>query len=120
MPFQTIDRSRCDHVCRECGRRESGSWLIADKLKANHLCFDCQYWLEFLEPRYAGLAVRVGGLHYVIGSEDMPANRKAFSGKAWRIRFFDDGHEIVSTNLWCQGLIPAAFRERLPNNAEFV
>jgi hypothetical protein len=33
---------------------------------------------------------------------------------------FRDGRSVVTHNLWCQGEVPAHFREALPDNAEFI
>jgi hypothetical protein len=65
--------------------------------------------------------VVVKGCHYIIGAEKptTPRSWRGFGGDRYHIRF-NDGREVVSTNLWCQGPIPAQFREQLPDNAEFV
>lgn len=33
---------------------------------------------------------------------------------------YADGTEVVTNDLWAQGVIPAHFRDRLPDNAEFL
>lgn len=42
-----------------------------------------------------------------------------FGGGKWVVRFHD-GREVVTHNLWHVGTIPPPFRDRLPDNAEFV
>jgi hypothetical protein len=79
------------------------------------------FWQRLIEKRNNPSHVVVKGTHYQIGPEDPSIRRqwRAFHGDRYNIKF-NDGRTATSTNLWCQGTIPAAFREQLPDNAEFV
>lgn len=96
------------------------------------LCFTCNFWHELISIRRENRSVRVGESHYLIGPEPDPADRRpisrdfGFGGARFVIRFTDlatrprEDLEVVSHNLWCQGTIPARFRDRLPSNAIFL
>lgn len=74
------------------------------------------FWEEQLSDRTN--AAVIDGHHYrVRGREN--AYSKGFGGRRHTIRFFD-GREVTTTDLWYQGVIPPAFRDRLPDDAEFV
>lgn len=79
------------------------------------------FWQPHIEKRNDPDHVVVKGVHYIIGAEDpsIKRNWRGFGGDRYHIKFHD-GRTVVSTNLWCQGPIPARFREQLPDNAEFV
>lgn len=68
-------------------------------------------------------AVVIGGEHYRI-RPDLPERDRdiaGFAGALHRIRFYSDPEKIIKTrNLWHQGTIPPAFRDRMPDTAEFV
>jgi hypothetical protein len=62
----------------------------------------------------------VAGTHYEIGPVSGGDSRfSGFGGREFNIRFLD-GREVRSSNLWCQGVIPKVWRERIPDNAEFL
>jgi hypothetical protein len=66
-------------------------------------------------------AVVVGHTHYRI-QPDRPvrdADLAGHAGRTFHIRFHD-GREVTTRNLWHQGTIPPAWRDRLPDNAEWV
>lgn len=111
---------KCDHMCNECGEREQGNWneAHATKLADESLCTHCAFWLEKVAGATAADVVRVDGSHYRIADEKR-AGMRGFSGQSFTIKF-RDGREVTTTNLWCQGAIPMRFRDRLPDNAEFL
>jgi len=77
------------------------------------------FWEEQLTDRDGALVI--GGCHYR-AKPDLPDNRRdcaGFGGGLHRIRLAD-GEVIETRNLWHQGIIPPAFRDRLPDNAEFI
>lgn len=114
--------------CRECGGNiEPNRWQprIGRVLVENQLCIRCQGWLEAVLEKDDPKQVRVDGWVFNIAPED-PELRKmtggfglGHGGRRFRIRF-DDGREVVTTNLWNSGEIPERFRKRLPDNAVFV
>ncbi len=98
-------------------------------LRSRGLCYTCNFWRDLITIRRENRSVRVGNSHYLIGPEPDPSDRRSrpdcgFGGARFRIRFTDErarlDPEVVTHNLWSQGPIPAAFRDRLPNNAVFL
>lgn len=88
------------------------------------MCGPCFHW-EFWDEKVRMLSKRsviVDGSHYMIGEpreESWPSSMKGSGGAKVRIRFFD-GREVTTTSLWYQGNVPAVFRDKLPDNAEFI
>ena len=62
----------------------------------------------------------INGTHYMV-HPDVPGKTpfRGFGGREFKIRF-NDGKEIVTHNLWCQGDIPESHRDKLPDNAVFL
>ncbi|MET8746357.1 hypothetical protein [Streptomyces sp. NPDC004728] len=97
---------------------------------ANETCFACRYWEERVrwaendgmmpacgsEP--AGLIARVNGQHYVLKPFNTTRQSQwlGHQGQVFTFRF-TDGRQYTSNDVWCQGEIPAHFRDRLPDNA---
>jgi hypothetical protein len=108
-------------ICNECGAKDYPRLTCdADKLRERGVCFYCNCWIDRLPMRDEARVARIGGYHYVIGKEDpnIPLRNRGSAGQKYVIHFFD-GREVTTTNLWHQGEIPAHFRERLPDNAEW-
>lgn len=113
---------KCDHTCAECGAREQGSWFddIAKKLAERKLCHGCDHWTSLAKIAARADVARIEGTHYMIDKENAdPRAFRGFAGQRFKIKFAD-GREVETTNLWCQGSIPDHFRDRLPDNANFV
>lgn len=94
--------------------------------EAEHLI---RFWDEKVKWAEAGdqtpdgrQTLRVDGVHYVVGHEELGHNEPQFRGFGGRKMVFElfDGTLIESTNIWCQGDIPTVYRDRLPDNARFV
>lgn len=85
--------------------------------------FERKYWTEKLGLE--NTSVRVKGNHYQFGTPIL-ADRTTyrgmlgFNGHIWKVKFFDDRPQIITNNLWHQGKIPDEFKDKLPDNAEFV
>ena len=77
------------------------------------------FWEEKLDPQIQKRAVRINHRHYTLGSGDKPASSSGFGGSPFRVRMLDTGRVIDTRDLWYQGVIPPAWRERLPDNAEW-
>lgn len=110
------------HVCKECGATEENRWMKdhAERLSRLQLCFSCDFWLSNVARKDSPKVARIDGTHYVVCREtNERAAFRGFGGHRFRIRF-EDGREIETTNLWCQGRIPERFATRLPNNAQFL
>jgi hypothetical protein len=107
------------YICKQCGEEEKGSWKHIG-IEQKGQCFGCHFWEGHAAHASAPESVRVGGEHFHIGPET--AGRSAFLGFGGR-RFkisFHDGRFVETRNLWRQGDIPAYWREKLPDNADFV
>lgn len=74
------------------------------------------FWAENAADR--SNAAVIGHEHYRI-RPDLPvrdAGLAGYAGRTFCIRFHD-GREVTTRNLWYQGMIPPAWRDRLPDNA---
>lgn len=116
-------QSQNDSVtCRECGQRDDANYMEPTRRRMfeSSLCFICLFWSDLLGVRDNPTTARIGGRHFTIGPEDgTPKGLRGFGGNPSIIRFAD-GRQVTTTNLWSQGQIPAHFRSRLPDNAQFV
>lgn len=102
------------HTCPACGK-----WVRNAHREA--LCFYCQYWEDQIAE---GNNIVVNGVHYRVDFErpwrsNVPSSSLGMGGSAYTIQMAD-GRKIRTNNLWYQGRIPELFRNRLPDNAEFV
>ena len=87
---------------------------------------DCYFWMGWVlraESRFYDYRMaRVDGRLYYIEDEICEGLHKVFrgfDGKQFEVEF--DGEVIIeTTNLWYEGKIPEHFKDRLPDNAEFV
>lgn len=86
-------------------------------MEANGFCFGCAFWEGLVCRPPSGRAI-IDGTHYVIGNR-APSRYNGFGGQRFHIAF-NNGTEVVTHDLWCQGAIPEAFRPRLQDNARFV
>lgn len=112
--------------CKICGSLEDPDQYIPKVYKTlheNHICMSCFHWNEQLlldrEVRGEHEWAVIGGVHYVIRPDDSNAYFKGHGGSEFKIRFFD-GTEIITHNLWCQGVIPDTWKDKFPNNATFT
>ncbi len=110
--------------CVECGQQDEAHYYKEKKQRMVDLslCFSCLHWTDLIKVKNESRVARIDGSHYMIEPDkpkDKPGFLKGFGGTRFEIKFFD-GRQMVTHNLWHQGLIPQHFRERLPDNAEFV
>ncbi len=102
--------------CNECGKEDySLSYMKgANKtcMDEKGLCFTCAFWTLKLDLKNP--VVIDGGLY-----SPESGNGPGMAGRRFDIRM-PNGEEITTHNLWSQGIIPEHFRDRLPNNAEFM
>jgi len=105
-----------------CGKWDAPSNWSKNSL-VDGMCFNCSFWEKLI--RDAGdNSIRVGGTHYMV-KWDAPMKPRGyqgsqgFAGSLFRIKH-EDGRYVETNDLWFQGNIPERFRERLPDNAEFI
>ncbi len=77
------------------------------------------FWAQQLADR--STAVVINHEHYRVRPDSgRPGPGDGFDGQMFRIRWLADGSVTETRNLWHQGIIPPSWRDRLPDNAEFV
>lgn len=106
--------------CSICGKEIDANFVeeVSKVMVENKWCYECFFWNSQLEAdKHRKFAVIDGG-HYVI-AEDAPKGFRGFGGAEFKIRFFN-GEQITTHNLWFQGEIPEEFKDKMPDNAEFV
>ena len=81
-------------------------------------CFYKNFWNEQITSKDDENIVRIDGEQYYI-SNDTSNSIKGFGGEEFIIRFFSS-RVIITNDLWYNGVIPAEYRNKLPNNAEFI
>lgn len=104
--------------CVICGKEIEKS-KFSNKVLCSSECFHIDYWNGKVEIKDDPRSVRVNGEQYYISDENSKSTFRGFGGAKFKIKFFD-GREIVSTNLWYNGVIPEEFKNKLPDNAEFI
>ena len=104
--------------CIKCGNLFSTNYSNGEDLRRKRMCFSCDFWDQYEKTQHLDTHAIIDGLHYVICSEDKGVFR-GFGGRLFKI-LFNDGREVVTTNLWHQGTIPPHFRKRMPDNAKFM
>lgn len=111
--------------CRECKAlmalpKDKSEAMVA--LTINY-CGLCYFWHQLEVVKNSPDSVRIGGKHYFIGKEtsleEDPPKWRGIAGAKVIIKFFD-GRTVTSTNFWYNGVIPDRWKNRLPENAEFI
>lgn len=110
-----------DTKCSICGEVYSTYFMepMRKRLIEKNICFTCNHWEEWAEKKDNPRIARIDHNHYYIESESAGKLFRGFAGHRFKI-LFNDGREVVTTNLWHQGEIPEHFWEKLPDNAKFV
>ena len=113
-----------EYRCGVCGEfvGEDENPLTPEMLDHGY-CYSCAFWLKhFEQDKTRPEAIVVDGVHYIVGSEDGPGYTpcRGFGGTRFEIEFLDGRETVVSTNLWCQGDIPAGWRKLFPDTARFI
>lgn len=96
------------------------------------LCFNCNHWEELYENQNKDdfidiIFIRVNGRHYQCSIKDInkpPTKYAGFGGRKFDVvmKNFHQGADFkfYTCDMWTQGTIPEHYREKLPDNAEFV
>ena len=104
--------------CNSCGEEDYSTSYSQCTTKSimdeKGFCFKCSFWEDKVIHSPSNRAI-IDGHHYVASS----GNGGGMGGRKFKIKF-NDGREIETTNLWSQGDIPKHFRDRLPDDAEFM
>ena len=119
-------------ICKSCNKEERGpegfsQCSIRDLMESDGICFTCAFWEEHARRFKAGYdkgkVFFVNGNRYHDGGMVDKRSERGFVGHGgylFKIKMLDTGKIIETNNLWHQGSIPEHFRERMPNNAEFI
>lgn len=112
-------------TCVFCGKDEELHWdeVTNKECKEQQYCFYCNFWSR-LDPTKRKTPIRrhivVQSVHYTTAADtNEPSRWKGHGGRLFKIKRADGTIEECS-NLWCQGNIPPIWREKFPDNAEFV
>ena len=111
-------------TCKICGDvMDSDNYLsdVAFAMDTHQMCFHCNFWREMLEKdakRPSHTWCMIDGTHYVIEPDDPSSYFQGFGGAEFQIEF-NDGHRVITHNLWCQGEPPKEWIDKFPNNARF-
>lgn len=107
--------------CSVCGKDEHLHWNLKynKELHDYQMCFTCNHWRSHYVENL-DRSLRINGQHYLdCGRVQNPnAFGVGMGGREIKIRKFD-GTIITTNNLWHQGTISKAWRDKLPDNAEF-
>lgn len=107
--------------CKVCGAPIESGYAFSNEMFEKQLCFSCHFWNEKYEidqKRKPHTFAVINGSHYYLE----PSKKYGMLGMCGinhKIRFAD-GFETECNNLWHQGEIPEAWKDKFPNNAEFV
>ena len=112
MAIQTVITCKLCGTQHDCNRWDSAT---KDRLLRSKMCFTCDFWSECAGKSDYQSSVRIDGKCYWIGVDEL----QECDGREYTIAFHD-GRQVVTTNLSYQGDIPALWKARLPDNAEFV
>lgn len=109
-------------TCRECGAQDTTSYDPPTNkgMADGKLCFTCLFWTEKIRD-WAPNWVVVNGGGYALNkaTADTPFPR-GFGGRVFHVRRKGEVRAKDYDNVWFFGDIPAHFRERLPDTAEFL
>ena len=106
--------------CKECKVEIDFNYVdeVKKQLQARHLCYECNFWLNWCLRKNDPRIARIAGEQYIVGDEDDPSKFRGFDGAKFIIVWFD-GRSETTTNLWYNGQIPTRFLKRMPDNAKF-
>jgi len=106
--------------CIICGKEIEESKYTNATLCSKE-CFTTNFWEEKvrLADEYTPV---VNGTRYhmtLSKKKENGWNMMGHGGSMFYIKF-NDGRTFKCNNLWCQGDVPEAFKDRIPDNAVFV
>lgn len=106
--------------CKECGGLISTNTRIKEQLVSKTICSSCNHWDELSKTMGDPKRVVVKGTcYYAYDRADKNTAFLGFGGAEWKIQFHD-GRYLETNNMWCQGDIADHYKDRMPDNAEFV
>jgi len=120
-----MKKYRVNEKCKECG--EVIKWSFRNEceniivMKRDGVCFMCACCIVWLEIADEHTFVIDGVRYHDAGTVDRSkvGGFLGHGGRKFKIKKFT-GETTETNNLWCQGDVPAHFKDRFPDNAEFV
>ena len=108
---------KCPTCSKELG---TDSFISSDErsMKETGECFECSIWRDRLPLVGNPNIAIIDGTFYTIDDENSKDPFRGFGGDKFVIKF-KDGRVVTTTNLWCGGNIPDAWKPQFPNNADF-
>lgn len=111
--------------CRICGEPNFPTKYseVGKILREKNICFTCNHWEEN-EKMTGRKKIIIKGSKFADGGNR--ENRLGgwsglgYGGHRFYIKFLETGEVFTTNNLWCQGEISKAFRERMPDNAIYL
>lgn len=95
-------------VCEICGKQfDKPRYLNDYKNICSSECFGDKFWLNIIKVKDECI---------IINGECYGFNKNKPIG----VKMLNTGEIIVTNNLWHNGEVPNEFRDRLPDNAEFI
>lgn len=111
-----LERKAVRYNCSCCGvSMFSTDGCYQQFQQENHMCWSCAFWTK---KTVSPSALIIDGNLYSVGSEK--ERWKGFGGRKFHYKRWSDNIERETTNLWHGGEIPKHFRQKYPDNAEFV
>lgn len=100
-------------ICKECGQISSRRF---NNLLNNETCIHCSIWLGLISKNNESTIITTTYERYTISPGSNGPGFKGFGGRQFNIQKLD-GTEVVTKNLWHQGVIPKRFRNLVIPNA---
>ena len=107
--------------CELCGKIMTKPAFTGEYKNVCHDCFNDKFWLlkiRDINKAPEKFAIVKNNLYYIANENDRDSFR-GFDGRKFIIKF-NNGRQIITTNMWHNGTIPEKFRNRLPDNAIFI
>lgn len=114
------DRKQVDDApCKVCGEpiRLSFDTETLMRMCERRMCHGCSFYESIASKTEDRPTVIKGGIYWPgngYGRKDC-----GMGGRRFDIEYFD-GRRITTFDLWCSGVVPEAFRDRLPDTARFL
>ena len=111
--------------CRICGEPHFPTKYgeVGKILREKNICFTCNHWEE--QDKMTGRKkIIINGSKFADGGNKESRlggwSGLGFGGHRFYIKFLESGEVFTTNNLWAQGKISKAFRERMPDNAIYL
>ena len=115
-------QSAAVYLCKHCGAMSTDSYSEPTKtqMREGQVCFGCNHWEQIASCPHPDMLIIDGDVYSDAGRKLEPGNGHSL-GHAGRKFIIKQGDRTwMTNNLWHDGTVPEEFRDRLPNNAEFV